>query len=90
MKPAWSVILLTTLIGAAQGLFLIVLLLDAFRSPPKEFVLLSCGVSLVLLVCGLAASFFHLGHLVEYGQTLQIFENPKNPETEAYISGRFS
>ena len=62
MKPAWSVILLTTLIGAAQGLFLIVFLLDAFRSPPEAFVLLSCEICLLLLVCGLAASFFHLGH----------------------------
>ena len=61
MRPAWSVILLTTLIGAAQGLFLVVFLLDAFRAPPQGFVILSCGVSLLLLVCGLIASFFHLG-----------------------------
>ena len=61
MRPAWSVILLTTLIGAAQGLFLVVFLIDAFRSPPKQFVILGCGAVLALLVCGLAASFFHLG-----------------------------
>jgi DMSO reductase anchor subunit len=61
VKPAWSVILLTTLIGAAQGLFLTVFLLDAFRPTPKEFLLLSCGISLLLLACGLAASFLHLG-----------------------------
>lgn len=61
MRPAWSVILLTTLIGAAQGLFLVAFLIDAFRSPPREFVLLACEVSLALLVGGLVASFFHLG-----------------------------
>lgn len=61
MRPAWSVILLTTLIGAAQGLFLVVFLLDVLRPPPKEFVLLCCAVSLLLLASGLTASFFHLG-----------------------------
>lgn len=61
MKPQWSVILLTTLIGAAQGLYLVVFFLDLFRNPPRDFVLLAGGVSLVLLVAGLAASFFHLG-----------------------------
>ncbi len=33
-------------------------------------------------------AFFHLGHLVEYGATGQIFTNPKDPRTESYISGR--
>ncbi len=61
MKPAWSVILLTTLIGAAQGLFLAVFALDVLKSPPRDFVLLGSGVSLLLLGCGLFASFFHLG-----------------------------
>ncbi len=61
MKPAWSVILLTTQIGAAQGLFLLVFLLNIFKTPPREFVLVSCAVSLGLLISGLIASFFHLG-----------------------------
>ena len=61
MRPAWSVILLTTLIGAAQGLFLVVLAVDASRPAPREFVFASCVVSLVLLGSGLVASFFHLG-----------------------------
>jgi len=61
MRPAWSVILLTTLIGAAQGLFLVVFLLDAAGAAPGGFVVLSCAISLALLVCGLTASFFHLG-----------------------------
>src|SRR5690606_37703354 len=29
------------------------------------------------------------GTLVEYGPTGQIFESPKDPRTEGYISGRF-
>jgi phosphate transport system ATP-binding protein len=33
-------------------------------------------------------AFFHLGHLVEYGETGQIFTNPKDPRTESYIPGR--
>ncbi|WP_395540282.1 phosphate ABC transporter ATP-binding protein PstB [Neotabrizicola sp. sgz301269] len=33
-------------------------------------------------------AFFHLGNLVEYGDTTQIFTNPHDPRTEAYISGR--
>ncbi len=30
------------------------------------------------------------GYLVEHGETNQIFTNPKNERTEAYITGRFS
>lgn len=33
--------------------------------------------------------FFLLGRLVEFGDTRQIFENPKEEETENYITGRF-
>jgi phosphate transport system ATP-binding protein len=33
-------------------------------------------------------AFFHLGNLVEYGATPEIFTNPKDPRTEAYITGR--
>ncbi len=33
--------------------------------------------------------FFLLGKLVEYGNTDDIFTNPKNEETERYITGRF-
>ena len=33
-------------------------------------------------------AFFHLGNLVEYGDTTQIFTTPKDPRTEAYITGR--
>jgi len=30
-----------------------------------------------------------MGHLVEYGPTVQIFTNPENKQTEDYVSGRF-
>ncbi len=30
-----------------------------------------------------------MGHLVEYGPTVQIFYNPTNKQTEDYVSGRF-
>ena len=33
-------------------------------------------------------AFFHLGDLVEYGETGQIFTNPQDGRTESYISGR--
>ncbi|AXX97864.1 phosphate ABC transporter ATP-binding protein PstB [Profundibacter amoris] len=33
-------------------------------------------------------AFFHLGNLVEYGETSQIFTNPVDPRTESYITGR--
>ncbi|PJF09616.1 phosphate ABC transporter ATP-binding protein PstB [Pseudorhodobacter sp. MZDSW-24AT] len=33
-------------------------------------------------------AFFHLGNLVEYGETGTIFTNPTDPRTESYISGR--
>jgi len=34
-------------------------------------------------------AFFYLGRLVEYRETDQIFMNPQDPQTEAYVSGRF-
>ncbi|MDO5603915.1 MAG: phosphate ABC transporter ATP-binding protein PstB [Paracoccus sp. (in: a-proteobacteria)] len=33
-------------------------------------------------------AFFHLGNLVEYGMTDDIFTRPQDPRTESYISGR--
>jgi phosphate transport system ATP-binding protein len=33
-------------------------------------------------------AFFHLGSLVEFGSTADIFTNPKDPRTESYISGK--
>ena len=34
-------------------------------------------------------AFFYLGQLIEYADTQTIFMNPGNPQTEAYVSGRF-
>jgi phosphate transport system ATP-binding protein len=34
-------------------------------------------------------AFFHLGILVEYGETETIFTNPKDEKTQGYITGRF-
>ena len=33
-------------------------------------------------------AYFHLGNLVEYGDTKEIFVRPKDSQTEAYISGK--
>lgn len=33
-------------------------------------------------------AFFHLGHLVEFGETGEMFTTPRDPRTESYISGR--
>jgi DMSO reductase anchor subunit len=69
MHPAFSVIFLTTLIGAGQGLFL-ALFTGQFYSmanliPAQDsasFYALGSAIVLVLLGLGLFASFFHLGH----------------------------
>lgn len=34
-------------------------------------------------------AFMYLGELIEYGPTAQIFQNPKNPLTEKYLTGTF-
>jgi len=34
-------------------------------------------------------AFFYIGRLVEFGPTTSIFTNPKEPQTEDYITGRF-
>lgn len=69
MNPAFSVILLTTLIGAAQGLLLALYSAEwAHRlrwieaMPDAAFFALGSFVALVLAALGLLASFFHLGH----------------------------
>ncbi|MFV2032030.1 MAG: dimethyl sulfoxide reductase anchor subunit family protein [Gammaproteobacteria bacterium] len=70
MKPAFSVIFLTTLIGAGQGLYLayysaeVLSLLSVLPAMPasSQGAVWSGMISLGLLVAGLIASFFHLGH----------------------------
>jgi DMSO reductase anchor subunit len=68
MNPAWSVIFLTTLIGAAQGLFLALFGVEAaaklglIGAPSAALMVAGAVFALFLLVGGLAGSFFHLGH----------------------------
>jgi DMSO reductase anchor subunit len=67
MQPAFSVIFLTTLIGAAQGLFLalyaaeLTALSGMDPASSRSFLFLGSGVALLLTGLGLIASFFHLG-----------------------------
>jgi len=62
MNPAWSVILFTTVAGAAQGLVVALALatLAGVRTAPL-FLSHTLLMALVMLGIGLAASFFHLG-----------------------------
>jgi sulfite dehydrogenase (quinone) subunit SoeC len=67
MHPAFSVLLLTTLIGAAQGLMLALVGLEAWTTLrgvelPTALLVAGSAVAVVLSVLGLLASFFHLGH----------------------------
>jgi sulfite dehydrogenase (quinone) subunit SoeC len=68
MKPAASVIILTTLIGAGQGLFLALFtqqtyaLFDLLPQQNYQFYGYGSALAMVLLITGLLASFFHLGH----------------------------
>lgn len=69
MHPAFSVIFLTTLIGAGQGLFLALYtgqLYSAFNVLPAQdshtFYGLGSLLAILFLSTGLFASFFHLGH----------------------------
>ncbi|HEC06351.1 MAG TPA: DMSO reductase [Thiolapillus brandeum] len=69
MHPAFSVIFLTTLIGVGQGLFLALVTGQVYSlanllQPQDSLAFYATGsvVSLVFLVVGLFASFFHLGH----------------------------
>lgn len=68
MKPAFSVIFLTTLIGAAQGLFLALFTAQSyilFGLLPEQnahaFYAYGSLLALIFLLGGLVASFFHLG-----------------------------
>ena len=67
MKPAFSVIFLTTLIGAGQGLFLALFthqsyaLFGLLPMQSDPFYGYGSALALSLLVGGLIASFFHLG-----------------------------
>jgi len=68
MKPAFSVIFLTTLIGVGQGLFLALFtqqsyaLFDLLPHQDPHFYGWGSLVALIFTLAGLIASFFHLGH----------------------------
>ena len=64
MRPAWSVILLTTLIGVGQGLFAALVAVQALELVPAGAAFYRVGAALAFgfLAAGLIASFFHLGH----------------------------
>lgn len=68
MKPAFSVIFLTTLIGAGQGLFLALFTHQSYALfgllPVQSDAFYGYGslLALLFLIAGLFASFFHLGH----------------------------
>jgi DMSO reductase anchor subunit len=61
MNPAFSVIFLTTLIGAAQGLFVALYAAELAGHADRSFLAAGGAVALVLTALGLVASFFHLG-----------------------------
>jgi len=67
MQPAFSVIFLTTLLGAGQGLFLalyaveLLMRLGWLAPVEQRFFVAGSVLVLVLLVLGLVASTFHLG-----------------------------
>jgi sulfite dehydrogenase (quinone) subunit SoeC len=71
MRPAFSVVFLTTLSGAGQGLLIALFgvelavrlgWISAASAPPQMFYVLGAGLTLLLGALGLVASFFHLGH----------------------------
>jgi DMSO reductase anchor subunit len=68
MRPDLSVLLLTTLIGAGQGLYLALVTVQVYAlfgllpaQDGRTFFAPGSAIAVVLLVAGLAASFFHLG-----------------------------
>ncbi len=69
MHPAFSVIFLTTLIGAGQGLFLALYTGELYSvinvlpvQDSHSFYGYGALLAVLLLIAGLIASFFHLGH----------------------------
>jgi DMSO reductase anchor subunit len=68
MNPAFSVVFLTTLSGAAQGLLIALVGVEAaayfglLAAPPMAFYVTGATLSVALGGLGLIASFFHLGH----------------------------
>ena len=64
MHPNFSLIFFTTLAGMAQGLLVFIGILNIGNDGlPNDFLVkLAIPTALVLLITGLIASMFHLGH----------------------------
>lgn len=67
MHPAFSVVFLTTLIGAGQGLFLALFTVESYAAfgllplQASGFYAVGSAIAVLLMLLGLVASFFHLG-----------------------------
>ena len=61
MRPAWSIIVFTTLAGAGQGLFLALFAAELAGRAARHFLFIGSALAALLCIGGLAASFFHLG-----------------------------
>jgi sulfite dehydrogenase (quinone) subunit SoeC len=67
LRPAFSVVFLTTLSGAGQGLLIALVAVEVIALllagiVPQSFYVAGAALACVLGVLGLVASFFHLGH----------------------------
>jgi DMSO reductase anchor subunit len=62
MKPAWSIVLFTTIGGAAQGLALVLATATLAGAGPQRALPAMLWAATVMLLVALVASFFHLGH----------------------------
>lgn len=64
MKPATSIVLFTTIAGAAQGLVVVLAAATLADAEPQGGMAEMLWVATAMLIAALGASFFHLGHPV--------------------------
>jgi DMSO reductase anchor subunit len=62
VKPAFSIILFTTMAGAAQGMAVVLAVSTLLADAPGRAMPAMLWTAAAMLVASLAASFFHLGH----------------------------
>jgi DMSO reductase anchor subunit len=62
VKPALSIILFTTIAGAAQGLIFVLAAASLWSAVPANAMPFMLWTATAMLVAALIASFFHLGH----------------------------
>lgn len=62
MRPAFSIILFTTIGGAAQGLVLVLAVAGLADALPERSLPVMLWTATAMLLVALTASFFHLGH----------------------------